>query len=250
MRRRILELIWQGVVRPLNVTEAAMLQPMLSALLPMPIVSLKAGSGADRIAILPDELEVMPALPLGDVIVEELSVDVPYGALVLICDAATVGAATGPDRLSRDLGAVVGQTLLTVLRRGAFPLEHENEALYTMACAYDRMARTIAMQSLGLVPWEFSRGLAETLGGYWSGSHPADTAHGGLFMGANCLANPELRHYLSLLDAGFAAPQYGRIPSDLLLFRDPCGSFADWLDLVRDAVTGVLLPRRMRLIQS
>ena len=246
MQRRILEMIWQQAVQPMTAPESARLKPLLDALLPMPVVALKTGVGDARVLVLPDETELMPALPLGDVIAEEMALDVPYGALVVTCDAEAVSLPLDYAALSFDLGNALGQTLLCVLRRGVFPLEHENEALYTMACAYDRMAQSAAMQALGLIGWEFSRGLALALGGYWSGSQPRP----GLFLGAGCLANPELRHYLTLLDAGFTAPHYSRIPADMLVFQHRSASFSEWLDLVRGAVSRVLKPRNTRLIQS
>ena len=120
--------------------------------------------------MLSDELEVMPALPLGDVIDEELGIDVPYGSLLVLCDEDSVTQPMAYEDLSFDMGTAVGKVLLTVLRRGIFPLERENEALYVMACAFDRMARTSEMQNLGLIPGEFSKALAGTLGAYWAGS--------------------------------------------------------------------------------
>lgn len=250
MRQRILELVWQGVVRPMTVTESSRLRRVFKAMLPMRIVCLAASSGITRIAVLSDELEVMPALPLGDVIVEELGVDVPYGSLLVLCDEDTVGQPMAYEDLSFDMGVAVGKVLLTVLRRGIFPLERENEALYTMACAYDRMARTTAMQNLGLIPGEFSKALAGTLGSYWAGSRLIPQGQCGLIPDGGYLASPELRQYLMMLDPGFAAPAYGQVPSGLLAFAGGPRSFPEWLEHVRDAVNGVLGERRHRLIRS
>ena len=250
MRTSVLELLWQGAIRPMHGTEANRLKRVLQAMLPMRIICLAASTGIDRISVLPDEIEVMPALPLGDVVVEELSVDVPYGALLMFCDDDVIAGPIENATLSYDLGIAVGQTLLTVLRRGTFPLERENEALYIMACAFDRMAHTTGMQHLGLVPGEFSKGLAGILGAYWSGSRLSRTEQSGLFLGTHCLASSGLRQYLTSLDAGFNAPEYNRIPRGLLAFSGGTYNFGDWLELVDQAVSGVMSQRKTRLING
>ncbi|MWD28458.1 hypothetical protein E0K89_013315 [Aquicoccus sp. SCR17] len=246
----MLELVWEGAVQPAEGRGAARLRRLLKAMLPVRIVCLSAATGIDRVTVLPDELEVMPALPLGDVIAEELPVEVPYGSLLLICDADVFQPEPTDAELSYDLGIAVGQTLLTVLRRGIFPLERENEALYVMACAFDRMAQGTALQHLGMVSGEFSKGLAGVLAGYWSGSRLGGTERGGLFLRPGCLGSPELRSYLRTLDPTFAAPAHGRVPAGLLAFPGGTRSFQDWLERVRVTVTGTFSASRRRLIDG
>ncbi len=250
MRQRILELVWQGAVRPMSVTESSRLRRVFKAMLPMRIVCLAAAAGVSRISVLSDELEVMPALPLGDVIDEELGIDVPYGSLLVLCDEDSVTQPMAYEDLSFDMGTAVGKVLLTVLRRGIFPLERENEALYVMACAFDRMARTSEMQNLGLIPGEFSKALAGTLGAYWAGSQLMPQDRCGMIPDCGYLASPELRQYLMMLDPGFAAPAYGQVPSGLLAFSGGPRSFPEWLEQVRDVVNSLLGERRHRLIRS
>ncbi|MEC7257602.1 MAG: hypothetical protein VXW58_07265 [Pseudomonadota bacterium] len=192
----------------------------------------------------------MPALPLGDVIVEELGIDVPYGALLVACDTDTLPDMTDPESLSFDLGLAVGQILLIVLRRGVFPLERENEALYIMACAFDRMARSSALCNMGLLPDGFSRGLVTALAGYWTGARIARADVTGLFRTPGCLAGDELRRYLRMLDPGFNAPEYQRIPGGLLAAPGGAKPFADWCARVEAAVTSLMSPRTRNLIDG
>ncbi|MAY89027.1 MAG: hypothetical protein CML02_20175 [Pseudooceanicola sp.] len=250
MPKAALELIWTGAFKALPASETVRLRRVLGAMVPVRPVFLAASSGVDRIEVLPDELELMPALPLGDVIVEELGIDVPYGALLVACDTDTLPDMADPESLSFDLGLAIGQILLIVLRRGVFPLERENEALYIMACAFDRMARSSALCNMGLLPDGFSRGLVTALAGYWTGARIARADVTGLFRTPGCLAGEELRRYLRMLDPGFNAPEYQRIPGGLLAAPGGAKPFADWCERVEASVTSLMSPRTRNLIDG
>ncbi|MBL3704403.1 hypothetical protein GI582_17025 [Sulfitobacter sp. BDSS02] len=250
MSNRTLELIWQGAILPMERKQADRLMRVLKVLLPMHFVCLSAERGIDGLMILPDELELMPALPLGDVVVEELAVDVPYGSLLLVSEPDNAIRMSSPHAFSHDIGMAVGQTLLSVLRVGAFPLERENEALYIMACAFDQMARTAELRNLGLVPEEFSKGLAACLGDYWSGSRGKDCQAARLFATEDCLHGPQLRKYLTTLDPGFSAPMYHLVPTGLLNFSKDKLGFGDWLKKASAAVGSLMMPRQQRLIEG
>lgn len=240
MRTGVLEQIWQGSIQPVEGVERNRLKRILQALLSTQIVLLKGGVGSGRVDVFVDDMEVLPELALGDVIVEELAVGVPYGSLIFVHDEDTVTAPIDMEALSLDIGIAVGRVLMTVLRLGTFPLDRENEALYIMACAYDRMARSSGLQHLGLVPDEFAKGLVATLGTYWSGARHARTDRSGLFLRPRCLAGADIRAYLLHLDPGFAAPPYDRLPSDLLVFTGTSCTFPEWVSAVRSAVNAVM----------
>lgn len=243
MRTGILEQIWQGAIRPAGAAESKRVRRIFQAMVPTKTLFLQGPVGAARANVYQDDMELMPELALGDVLVEELSVEVPYGSLVVVCDDDCLTAPIDLEMLSFDIGVAVAKVLLGVVRNGVFPLERENEALYIMACAYDRMARSIGMQHLGLVPDEFAKGLTGTLGAYWSGAMQARTDRTRLFLGANCLASAELRSYLLKLDPAFAAPQYDRLQQGLLVFPDGNYGLQEWHGLLQAAVNGITLDR-------
>ncbi|MBY6093052.1 hypothetical protein [Maritimibacter alkaliphilus] len=213
---------------------------MLKSLLPIHAVVLTASEGIDRATVVTDDIEVMPALPLGDVIVEELGVDVPMGALIVLTDADMLESPVNDEDLSYDMGFVVGEVLLTVIRLGAFPLERETAALYTMAAAYDRLAEASGLQHLGLHPRSFRAGLVCALGTYWSGARSSCAEVSGLFLRSDCLAGIELRAYLKSLDASFDAPAHARIPASLMAFSGGTRPLEDWLGRTRRAVLAQL----------
>lgn len=231
---RLLELIWQGDIRPASGCWSNRLRRALGALLPMRTVSLSAAHGIDRRCILTDEEELLPALPLGDVLVEELSVDVPMGALVVISDEVLLNHQIMDDELSYDLGVMVAEILVGVIRRGVFPFERETDALYAMATSYHAMIGSTGFLHLGLVPAWFRVGLAAGLCTYWAGARSARSDTSGLFLRPDFLSCPKLHDYLRSMDANFTAPD--RIPAGLMLFTGgPC-SYGEWLSKVEGAV--------------
>jgi hypothetical protein len=249
VKNRTLELIWQGAVRPTETAMTASFKGLINALLPVHSVILEADHGIDGIAVMTDDMELMPALSLGDVLVEELGVEVPYGSFAFICDQAVLGDCVDATSVSRAVGTAIGQALLTVMRQGAFSLERENEALYVMASAYDHLARSAAFEELGLVHTAFSAGLACTVGSYWVGSaRSARENHP--FRQPGCLGQASARNYLTLVDPGFSAPEYAQIPSSLLSFRQGAARLEDWLQSISEAVSGALKPRQKCIISS
>lgn len=158
----------------------------------------------------------MPALPLGDVLTEELDLDVPYGALVVVEEADPQSLGRTGQTMSYDLGGVVAETLLAVLRHGNFPLQQESDALYLMASAYHRMAEASHFQHQGLVPAAFRMGLGGGLGSYWTGTRGGRDDISGLFLTADFLECPRLRGYLQSIDAGFTGPDPQIVPKGLM----------------------------------
>lgn len=241
----ILEQIWQGAIQPSASRESNRVRRILSAMIPTRLILLKSECECDLANVYLDDLELMPELAMGDVIVEELSIEVPYGTLIVLRREESTGDHFDPEAISFDIGVIVAKTLMTVLKLGAFSLDRENEALFVMACAYSRMAQTTGMQHLGLVPSEFSKGLAGTLGTYWSGAKLARTDRSGLFLDPNCFAGPDLMNYLLTLDPGFSAPGYHQLPNDLLVFSGHSFSFPEFIGAVQTAVNDMLGPRKV-----
>ena len=249
MRRKILELIWSDAVVAMDPGRAVRMRRLLQAMIPVKFVFLENRAGVIHPAVMPDDLEVMPELSLGDVVVEELGVDVPFGSMLVIQDESHPGY---EDRhaMSMDIGIVVGRVLLELLNRGGLPLERETEALYIMACAFDRMARSSGLRLAGLMPEEFSKGLVATLGAYWTGTRGSRTEQSGLFNCGTCLAGDELRAYLGMLDPHFAAPSYHRIPPALMVLSSGTYTLEDWMTQAASAVAAFSEAPRTQLVRG
>lgn len=228
---RVLEDIWTGRIRAARGDAAQALSRQLRALVPVHHVLLSASAGVDRVAVMLDDSELMPALPLGDVLAEELSVDVPYGALIVLRDAGS----TNP--VSYDAGSIVGEILLTLLRSGLFPMERETDALYAMACSYDQLVEASGFRHTGMDAGEFRLGLAASLGAYWSGAGVAGADTCGLFDRADFLRRPELLRYLRALDASFGLTGPEQVPARLMLAQGGTRGFDDWIQHVGATVS-------------
>ncbi|WP_212522750.1 hypothetical protein [Actibacterium sp. MT2.3-13A] len=223
---------------------------LLKGLLPVRAVHLSATAGVDRVCILSDETELLPGLPLGDVLVEELGIDVPYGTAIVISEEDGQDGPTTDEDMSYNLGMVVGNALLDVISRNVFPLHRESSALYVMGCSYHSMASGSGLQHLGLKPAHFRAGLAASLGAFWSGAQHSRVETSGLFLQQDFLASPRLRRYLATIDAGFSAPRPEQIGAGLMHFPGGARSYDQWLGLVQNAVMDRLGAHTARLCDS
>lgn len=235
---RLLKLIWQGEIQPASGLGTGRFQRGLSALLPLRAVYLSAASGVDRRCIRTDDVELLPELPLGDVLAEELAIDVPAGSLVVISDGALATNPALDEELSYDLGVLVAEALLGVIRAGVFPCERETDALYAMARSYHAMIDGSGFMHLGLKPAWFRIGLAAGLCTYWAGARTALSDTSGLFLRPDFLTCPKLHDYLRNLDSNFTAPD--RVSAGLMLFTGGTCSYGAWLSKVEKAVTAEL----------
>lgn len=236
----LVESLWQGALRLGNGPVTARKARLLEALVPVPTICLQSGSDQFQPAVLSDGLEVLPELPLGDVIAEELGLDVPYGTLIVIGHEERHKAWSDGEGLSYHIGQLVAEVLLDVIRQGVFPLRRENDALYFMACSYHRLAGAAGFQHLGLVPGAFRTGLAATLGAYWTGVRSSRHDMSGLFLKPDFLETRRLREFLRSVDAGFSAPDPSSAPAGLMLFSSRCSSYDAWLKAVELRVSPAL----------
>ncbi|EAQ01995.1 hypothetical protein OB2597_20261 [Pseudooceanicola batsensis HTCC2597] len=194
-------------------------------------VLLTAETGRAPVEVLMDDAEMMPALPLGDVLVEELGLDVPYGALVVLRDAGS------PAPVSYDAGTILGEILLGLLRTGLFPMDRETDALFAMAASYDKLVEASGFRHSGLDGCEFRLGLAASLGAYWCGARQAGADTCGLFDRPDFLRQPELLRYLRALDASFSLTDAEAVPARLMLAQGGTRGFDDWMQHVGQVVS-------------
>lgn len=230
----ILELIWGGDVRSAPQPASRELNRILSALLPVQLISLSVDIGVERFHIVPETRELLPDVSLGDVLAEELALDVPVGALVLLQNAALMDAAISTEDLSYDIGLLLGEVLVNVMRSGVFPISRELDALYVLAASYCRIAHEAWLQDLGLVPAQFCAGLGASLCAFWVGARTTHDPSIDHFLHADFLNCPRLLSYLALLDSNFTRPQ--RMHSGLILTAEDACNFEEWLGMMRATV--------------
>ena len=237
----LLQLIWQNAVMPAQSPVADRFARLIGAMVPTNVVHLVAAAPMSGPAVYTDETEVMPGVSLGDVLAEELGLDVPYGTIVVVESQAAHAAGRGADgcegELSQRLGAVVGRILLDIVDRGIFPIDRESDALYLMGCAYHRMAGGAACAALGLVSDRFRLGLAAALGEFWTGQAGGSAGAPGLFLTSDALVCPETQAFLRAVDKGFTGTDPRRVSANMMIAAG-ADSHDGWLDCVQMAVTG------------
>ena len=217
----MLRWIWRGQVAEGRSDESRRLTRALRSFVPVHLHCLTVQDGLDRPMVACDDMELMPALSLGDVLAEELDLDVPYDSLLLLMPARTPVRA-----LSRSLGAAVAEALLLALAKGNIPVEQDTDSLYMLAHSAARHAASRQLQNRDLDPHEFCLGLADVLRDHWTRS--GALAQAGLFAQPDFLWQPELRDHLRQLDSGFGGRDPLSIPGDLLQVGDATLTLSDW----------------------
>lgn len=239
MKTNLLESIWRNDVSLSTGRSARRVRQMLKAFTPLRVIVLESIRPLAHAGFYSDNAEVMPGLPLGDVLAEELGIEVPYGSLIVVLDHAAMHGRG----LSRQLGTVLGDLLVHVLSQGIFPLRREAAALYLMACSSVTRSGSERLGRLGLDPQAFEDGLSGPLGRYWKGPE-----HG---LSARELLDPSrLRSLVKTVDLGFAAPDPAQVSAELLA-NDVCPpSPSNWISTIESRVLAELADHEAKLCSS
>ena len=114
----LLEQIWGNAIEVRAAGEMSPLARLLGALLTVPMVTLVAHAGGERPYAMMESDELLPGAPLGDILAEELGLDVPQEAVVLI---EPVGFADAASYSGSALGAELGRILGDIASSAAAP---------------------------------------------------------------------------------------------------------------------------------
>ncbi|MDX2485534.1 MAG: hypothetical protein QNK42_17960 [Pseudodonghicola sp.] len=110
----LLELIWGEAIEVRGPEELSPLARLLGALLTVPMVTLVAHADDNRPFAMMESDELLPDAPLGDILAEELGLDVPRDAVVLIEPIGFADAASFSGRaLGEELGRILGDIAAT-----------------------------------------------------------------------------------------------------------------------------------------
>ena len=172
----LLESIWQGEIVTTQTKMCKEVSRLLRMMLPLQTVCLSAKSGVKRSCIIAENLEVMPEIPLGDVLAEELSADVPFGSLIVILKEQSLTVPLKKSEVSFQLGLLVGDALLDIIGSGTFPLHCEAEALEVMENSYYHLIDSDEYWRRDICPRQFRAGLTQSLNEYWNAVAQDDLA--------------------------------------------------------------------------
>ncbi|MDC0739453.1 hypothetical protein N6L24_14285 [Cognatishimia sp. SS12] len=110
-RRELAAQIWGGAISEEETKIVSPLCGVLGSLMNAPVIPLALQSdGALPHAFL-EATEVLPGVSLGDMLAEELALDIPYGAVILLQPR---GFACVQDYSGAKLGEILGQVVLNM----------------------------------------------------------------------------------------------------------------------------------------
>ena len=121
-RNGLIAQIWGGDLSEGDEQQGSPLAGLLSSLMDVPVITLNASSKMDRPIAVMEETEVIDGVSLGDALSEELSIEVPYGALVLI---QPEGFTKSQDLSSKKLGEILGHIILD-MTQGVHSVDSSN----------------------------------------------------------------------------------------------------------------------------
>lgn len=109
VRGELLAQIWDGSVQFDHENQQSPLSDLLGTIIRVPVVSLISSEKMNRPMALVEETELMDGASLGDILMEEMGLDVPQGALILVLPEGFMRAT---DYTGQQLGQVVGRIIL------------------------------------------------------------------------------------------------------------------------------------------
>ncbi|WP_156943826.1 hypothetical protein [Roseivivax isoporae] len=133
----------------------------------------------DGVTVMTDDAFVLTDLPLGDLLAEELNIDVPGQSIVFILPGTCLDERTSDAELSLTAGRAVAQALRLLVADGNLSFAREASALVEAARIYGTIATAHRLEALGLEPASFCAGLAAELQPDVARHGPPDARNGG-----------------------------------------------------------------------
>ncbi len=159
--------IWKGACHKDSSADGRHFNMLIRALIPVQASVFEMQDWTGHPVAMPDCIEPIPGICLGDILAEELDADVPFGSLVVIRKSDNF------QNISQAAGALVGEVLIGIIGRGLFPLMDEDSVLHSLGQAYYHAAEADDLLRLGLEPAAFRAGLNAVLAQYWG--RPVDS---------------------------------------------------------------------------
>lgn len=132
-RNDVLSVLWSGGASAVGDGEAGTFAQLLRALSPVRAMLVATEGGALEERVLLDDMEIMPSLSIGDIMAEELNLQVPYGTVIAFVPEAAMQDCAPPSVRGESLGKLLGQIILEAVNRGSFPMESEIGMIFRLA---------------------------------------------------------------------------------------------------------------------
>lgn len=109
----IVEQIWGGDISDVQESAVSPLEGLLASVVNVPVVTLASRVDGGRPYALLESSEVLPGVSLGDILSEELSLEVPFGSLILV---QPMGFSDTKDFSGQKLGEMLGMIILDMAK--------------------------------------------------------------------------------------------------------------------------------------
>jgi hypothetical protein len=162
-RNDVLSVLWSGGACAVGDSEAGAFTQLLRALSPVRAMLVATEGGALEERVLLDDMEIMPSLSIGDIMAEELNLQVPYGTVIAFVPSEAMQDCTPPSVRGESLGKILGQIILEAVNRGSFPMEAEIGMIFRLAATSVSTAVHLETRTGQISSWAFERAIAETL---------------------------------------------------------------------------------------
>lgn len=238
----LLHAIWTGDVIPVHPGAKHALIDILETIFKIQTVVIEVPEGPLCGRVLQETTELMPDLPVGDVLEEELNISVPIGAVIVCLSRKALEAARGLKDGTRALGTVCAQIIVDAVQLAVSPIEDERQEMRQLAQMLMSVARHLAATTGSIDVAAFKAALARELSQLLEGPagvKQVDAALAARFV-PDAEAAPAPAAVLGSLvwnGAGMAMPAVctATNPNSLLAFPEPglAGRFAKTPNLTR-----------------
>lgn len=222
--------IWDGSITPTLADGSNPIDRLLKPLLPVKTVCLSMDD-CKQTMVWSDRDPILPGATMGDLVGEELDINVPYGTMIILHNSKLAHAPL--TEVSYAVGRIVGSALIRAALSAKVGTERENEALYTMSVCYSQIVQSEFLRNIGLDVAHFHFGLGSALRSFWIGTDNGAADRSGIFLNPDFLENGSLRTYLRKLDPSFAPPKRELMQSNLILVPNAKAlNFEEWQTLI------------------
>ena len=191
----LLNSIWSGDTKPAAKDRASKLQALVGRLFPIRSIVLSVPEGPLSGRVFTDEVELLPSLPLGDLIAEEFGIDVPAGTIFICCSEAALSPQCSEKTRSEILGRICADIVLDTVLLGPYRIEAESDAYHHLAEAALRAAYCVHAKTGEIRPALFGIALSQRLDACLRGHGRRESAD-----------DSHVRHMRRLLASGISRP--------------------------------------------
>ncbi len=149
----LLEQIWSEMIEARQPEDMSPLARLLGALLSVPMITLVSRGAGDRPFALMEGDELLPGASLGDILAEELGMDVPRDAVVLI---EPVAFADAQSFSGHALGEELGRVLTDIAACASAPAARHDEIAAGFTGTVRPASRALTRDFARILP-EFDR---------------------------------------------------------------------------------------------